>query len=978
MAVKRVRMPHYITGLGDGNVNRPPPQELQQQQPKIDLAENLRNANVRRRSGGGDLGPDLPHALTDARLAAQKHSAFAAGAAAAVAAAAEKKNNLQRGKWEIYLDSGDSSGDAQSHAAVTASTNAGPWQLSAVALLAAVVLLSALFLHMISDAQKGHYSYSYHHSRDVTSTKSPSGKTRRKKKTDEWNEDEEETVVNESSSHVHQSMSSDADDTVLAPAVDKQSPALYYQPSAPQPGLQQHRHRKSSYASSQQQQQQPTPQQYPQGGQPQQQQQQQQPPPPPSQTSPAGGGFQHRNYYLPPSGGYPSSSTSSYNMTPTSAARVITRTSAGGSPHPPVPQYGGTASSSVMLSPSGHHRRGSDSSYPSNAMINSSNNVNSYQYPVALQYQPMPPPPHRYSINNAGAFNHHPQPLSTVSSFESSIAAASNSSGQSQGVTTTPASGTAATATPLASRRVDQQSSVPSYSLSMSSPSPKAAQEPQSPALVHQSQAALLIPTSAGAAATTASTYRLRRNSNLIAHPEDGRGERDQCSDEGEEGEDDDNDDASVDSRDTPPLRAAPKIRMSDLVGTPRVSNMKQIIREGGGTNQSQLLPQQPGLQPQADQQQLPCGLGSPIPYNRRHSDDIQSAATSVALQFQYEAISGSSSTFNFACPPKHENDRPDSSRESTDRAPDSTSEAHDKIPFLPTLSVKAHPMVAQQPPKSVNLDELQLYQMMESGNVSHWEARVAEESRLLQDQVFPKKRSDQPASSSEDGEYVSNDPRQTIRHKRPDLTISTDSAASLQGTIAFSELRLVEVIGGGGFGQVWKAVWRGTPVAVKILTGSAQSKNVPRAVLEEFVAEINLLKGMRHPNICLYMGACLNPPNRAIITELAANGSLWDALRLPLAPPYDACDGISRAGWPMTLYKPDARHGAPPSAVARLQPPIPPKGSWPWELVKRVACGAARGMAYLHSGRPPVLHRDLKVSPRNVVVCVRWSVSLF
>jgi serine/threonine protein kinase len=28
---------------------------------------------------------------------------------------------------------------------------------------------------------------------------------------------------------------------------------------------------------------------------------------------------------------------------------------------------------------------------------------------------------------------------------------------------------------------------------------------------------------------------------------------------------------------------------------------------------------------------------------------------------------------------------------------------------------------------------------------------------------------------------------------------------------------------------------------------------------------------------------------------------------------------------------------------------------------VKKVACGAARGMAYLHSGNPPVLHRDLK-----------------
>jgi Protein tyrosine and serine/threonine kinase len=279
------------------------------------------------------------------------------------------------------------------------------------------------------------------------------------------------------------------------------------------------------------------------------------------------------------------------------------------------------------------------------------------------------------------------------------------------------------------------------------------------------------------------------------------------------------------------------------------------------------------------------------------------------------------------------------------------------KVPFMPSLDTSLH---VQPPPKSVNVEELQLFQLVESGTISHWEARVAEESRILQDQVYTNNDFSSSHSSASSEEAAANDPRLSIKHKRDNLTVATDSASSLQGAINFADLDLVEVIGGGGFGQVWKAVWRGTPVAVKVLTGSAQSRHVPRAVLEEFAAEINLLRGMRHPNICLYMGACVAPPNRAIITELAANGSLWDALRLPLTPPFVACDGLTRDAWPLRLYEPDPRHGSPPTN-SWAPPMIPPQGTWPWVLVKRVACGAARGMAYLHSGKPPILHRDLK-----------------
>ena len=71
-------------------------------------------------------------------------------------------------------------------------------------------------------------------------------------------------------------------------------------------------------------------------------------------------------------------------------------------------------------------------------------------------------------------------------------------------------------------------------------------------------------------------------------------------------------------------------------------------------------------------------------------------------------------------------------------------------------------------------------------------------------------------------------------------------------GCMDFAELTLHSVIGGGGFGQVWRATWRSTPVAVKILTGSAQQEIVTRGILEEFAAEINMLK------VRIFVYACM------------------------------------------------------------------------------------------------------------------------
>ena len=73
--------------------------------------------------------------------------------------------------------------------------------------------------------------------------------------------------------------------------------------------------------------------------------------------------------------------------------------------------------------------------------------------------------------------------------------------------------------------------------------------------------------------------------------------------------------------------------------------------------------------------------------------------------------------------------------------------------------------------------------------------------------------------------------------------------------------------------------------------SGGAPSRSlIPFRDLDEelaadFRAEVLMLAALRHPNVCLFMGACMVPPNRAIVTELLTRGSLWEALRADRVP---------------------------------------------------------------------------------------------
>ena len=135
--------------------------------------------------------------------------------------------------------------------------------------------------------------------------------------------------------------------------------------------------------------------------------------------------------------------------------------------------------------------------------------------------------------------------------------------------------------------------------------------------------------------------------------------------------------------------------------------------------------------------------------------------------------------------------------------------------------------------------------------------------------------------------------------------------------------------IGVGSFGEVYKGEWRRTSVAVKKLFLDPDADG-PAAVAE-FRREVALMRRLKHPHIVQFLGCVARPPDLAIVTQLAAGGSLFKLLHRP----------------------------APPGG--------PPKPAFTPRLCGRMALDVARGMLYLHSCSPPIVHRDLK-SPNLLV----------
>ncbi|CAI9267719.1 unnamed protein product [Lactuca saligna] len=145
---------------------------------------------------------------------------------------------------------------------------------------------------------------------------------------------------------------------------------------------------------------------------------------------------------------------------------------------------------------------------------------------------------------------------------------------------------------------------------------------------------------------------------------------------------------------------------------------------------------------------------------------------------------------------------------------------------------------------------------------------------------------------------------------------------------ILWEDLIMGEQIGQGSCGTVYRALWYGSDVAIKLF----EYQEYPDDLMVSFKQEVSLMKKLRHPNILLFMGCVTSPPHLSIVTEFLPRGSLFRILQR----------NTTRLDWKRRLH---------------------------------MAMDIARGMNYLHHCKPPIIHRDLKSS--NLLVDKNWTVKV-
>jgi len=141
---------------------------------------------------------------------------------------------------------------------------------------------------------------------------------------------------------------------------------------------------------------------------------------------------------------------------------------------------------------------------------------------------------------------------------------------------------------------------------------------------------------------------------------------------------------------------------------------------------------------------------------------------------------------------------------------------------------------------------------------------------------------------------------------------------------ISWTELKVEEVIGAGGFGKVFRGYYRGHEVAVKAARRDPDEE--ANETKDKVLQEGKLFWLLKHKNVVGLLGVCLEEPNLCLVMEYARGGALNRML-----------------------------------GGRKIRP----------DVLIDWAIQIARGMNYLHTGAPiSLVHRDLKSS--NILIAER------
>jgi serine/threonine protein kinase len=200
---------------------------------------------------------------------------------------------------------------------------------------------------------------------------------------------------------------------------------------------------------------------------------------------------------------------------------------------------------------------------------------------------------------------------------------------------------------------------------------------------------------------------------------------------------------------------------------------------------------------------------------------------------------------------------------------------------------------------------------------------------------------------------------------------------------IPFSEIKLHKRIGGGQFGDVYTGEWLDTDVAVKCPRSDIRDEE-----LAVFMREVKIMSKIHHPNIVLFLGACLIKPNICLVMEYITGGNLFDYLNSPGPPPGPPPDsgiiieesenyanstnsgtGKNSSGSKSPETKVKAITGPSPDVVAKRE-------DYEIDFMEsiRFAIDVARGMKYLHD-RAKVVQRDLK--SKNLLIDSTMAIKI-